>query len=105
MITTGTFNQNAADQPNDSTRCPPMSGPMAAPAPATEAQMPMARVRSLSSVKILRINDSVEGITMAPPTPSRARPTISCAGACAVAATMDASPNSTNPARNKRFRP
>ncbi|GAA1919562.1 hypothetical protein GCM10009753_60260 [Streptantibioticus ferralitis] len=105
--TTGTLTQNAADHPYRSTSGPPTNGPMDAPAPgrATAAQIPMTSVRSRGSVKMFRINESVDGITSAPPSPSSPRPAISCHELPAVAATTDATPNSPNPARNSALRP
>ena len=46
-----------------------MTGPMATPAPATPAQMPMARPRSAGSGKMLVRIDSVAGMMSAPPMP------------------------------------
>ncbi len=46
---------------------------MAAPSAAVAPQTLSARVRSRASEKTERISDSVDGITIAPPTPSSAR--------------------------------
>ena len=69
----GTLTRKAACQLNRSSRAPPTTGPTAAPRAAVAPQMLRASVRSRASVKTARISDSVEGITIAPPIPSRAR--------------------------------
>ncbi|CAM5738695.1 hypothetical protein MAUB1S_01056 [Mycolicibacterium aubagnense] len=48
-------------------------GPSAEPAAKHDAQMAMASRRDVASVKMLRISDNVDGISMAPNTPSVAR--------------------------------
>ena len=63
-----------------SSRKPPTTGPTAAPADAAAPQMPTARLRSLGSWKMLRISASVDGIRVAPATPSSARATIIMSG-------------------------
>ncbi|PXX61085.1 hypothetical protein DFR70_109276 [Nocardia tenerifensis] len=104
-IAHGRFSQKAARQPEFCTSRPPTTGPAAAPRPVTADQIAMARTRSRSSVKILRIIDTVEGISIAAPIAHSARPTSSCHGSFAVAATIDASANTTHPATNMRLRP
>jgi hypothetical protein len=69
----GTLMRNAACHEKCSSSSPPTSGPTAAPRPDTAAQMLSAVARSLGSVKMTRISDSVIGMIMAPPTPSSAR--------------------------------
>ncbi|GAA3291805.1 hypothetical protein GCM10020218_065330 [Dactylosporangium vinaceum] len=49
-----------------SSRNPPTSGPIAEPAPNAVDQTAIARVRSTASVKMLRISDSVDGISVRP---------------------------------------
>ncbi len=61
-------------------RKPPTTGPTAAPAEAMAPQMPTARLRSLGSWKMLRIRARVDGISVAPAMPSRARATIISSG-------------------------
>ena len=51
--------------------------PKAPPAPATELQMPMARVRSRGSVKVVVMMVSVAGESTAPPRPCSARAAVS----------------------------
>lgn len=79
--------------------------PDGGPGAATAAQKPMARARSWGSVKMFRIRESVEGMTMAPPMPSSTRPAISCPEPVAVAATTEATPKSTKPIRKSFLRP
>ncbi len=61
-------------------RKPPRTGPTAMPAEAIAPQMPTARLRSLGSWKRLRISARVDGISVAPATPSRARAAIIISG-------------------------
>ncbi len=82
-----------------------MTGPVAAPTAATAVHTPMARARSRRSGKTWRSIESVAGMIMAPPTPSRARAPISTAGVPAVAATADATPKSAYPDSRTRRRP
>lgn len=58
-------------------------GPTAMPAEAAALQIPMARLRSRGSWKRLRISARVEGINVAPATPSSARAAIIIPGVCA----------------------
>jgi hypothetical protein len=53
----------------------------------------------------LRMIDSVDGITVAPATPSSARAAISSSGVGAYAVISDAPPNVSAPISNSRFRP
>jgi hypothetical protein len=52
---------------------------MAPPAEKLAIQMPMATVRSCGSRNMLRISESVDGASVAPATPSKARAAISTA--------------------------
>ncbi|GAA4987544.1 hypothetical protein GCM10025734_12650 [Kitasatospora paranensis] len=72
-----------------------------APAP----QMPMAVARSRASGKSARISDSVEGMIVAPATPSRARARISQPALGAYAASSEAAPNAVEPSSSSRRRP
>ena len=56
---------------------PPTIGPIATPTPVVAPQSPMALARSERSVKMLAINDSVEGKIAAAPIPMNARAAIS----------------------------
>ena len=70
---------------------------------ATEAQTPMAKARSFSSVKVSRMIDNVAGIIIAAPTASTTRHAISIEGDGAKAAPSEAAPKTTRPARNIRL--
>jgi hypothetical protein len=54
---------------------------------------------------MLRISDSVEGATVAPATPSRARAAISIPGVVEKAASTEAAANAPAPVRSSRRRP
>ena len=73
MSMSGTLTRNAECQLNASSSAPPTTGPTAAPSAAVAPQMLSASVRSRGSAKTERMSDRVEGITIAPPMPSRAR--------------------------------
>ena len=92
--TTGTLMRNTEPHQKNSSSTPPTTGPSAAPAEATEAQMPMARARSRSSWKTWRTIDRVAGIISAAPTANPARAAISAAALGAKAAHSEARPNS-----------
>ncbi len=91
--------------PEELSSTPPTTGPSAAPAEATEAQMPMARARSRSSRKTWRTIDRVAGIISAAPTANPARAATGAAALGAKAAHSEARPNSGRPARNSRLWP
>ena len=74
------------------TRKPPRTGPVAAPTAATAVHMPMAVARSRRSGKTALSMESVAGMIIAPPTPSRARAAMSTSGVVASAATAEATP-------------
>ncbi len=71
-----------------------MTGPVAAPTAATAVHTPMATARSRRSGNTCRRIDSVAGMIIAPPTPSRARATMSTPALSAMAATAEAIPKS-----------
>ena len=102
---TGTASRNTEPQANRSSRTPPTSGPMAAPTEKLVIQIPIATVRCWSSSNMLRISDSVEGASVAPAMPSKARATISISGLDENAAATDATPNAAAPMRSSRRRP
>ncbi len=54
---------------------------------------------------MLRINDRVEGATVAPASPSRARAAISIAALVDQAASSEVTPNAAAPIRSSRRRP
>src|SRR5713101_475383 len=61
IVQTGTLIRNTAGQPKFSTSNPPSNGPIEMPIPATPAQIPMARARSLGTWKVLVMMESVVG--------------------------------------------
>lgn len=88
-----------------SSRNPPTTGPTAAPAEAIAPQMPMARLRSRGSWNRLRIRARVDGIRVAPATPSSARATIIISGVVAYALSTETAPNATAPISSSFLRP
>lgn len=71
----GTATRNTEPQWKCCSSAPPTMGPSVEPAVKHEAQMAIASRRDDVSVKMLRISDSVDGISIAPKTPSAARAT------------------------------
>jgi hypothetical protein len=67
--------------------------------------MPMAVARCRASANILLINDSVDGMTAAAPTPISALAPISSSAFGANAASTDATPNVMAPNTSTRRRP
>ena len=61
IVHTGTLIRNTAGQPKFSTSSPPSNGPSAMPTPATPAQTPIARARSLGTWKVFVMIESVVG--------------------------------------------
>lgn len=102
---TGTFIRNTEPHQNRSSRIPPTTGPRAAPPENAMAHTAMAVRRSARSGKIVRISPSVEGIRVAPPTPSSARAAMSISAEEAKAAARDAAPKSGAPISRIRRRP
>ena len=83
----------------------PMIGPKVDPAVKQEAQIAMASRRAEASAKMLRINDRVDGISMAPKTPSTARATTRYSALGANAAMADTTANPVAPIISSRRRP
>ncbi len=88
-----------------SSSSPPTTGPTAKPAALIPLQMPTAAVRSPGSVNTLRTIDRVEGMIVAPATPSSALAAISSSGVGAYAVTAEAAPNAAVPMSSRRLRP
>ena len=80
-------------------------GPSAAPPVAPADQIAIARVRCAGTRKIARTIESVDGISVAPATPSSARATINHSALGEKAAATDASPNAPAPIISNRRRP
>ena len=74
-----------------------MMGPTTAPTENIVAQTATANWRRRSSMKMLRISESVDGINVAPATPSPARAAISAGAEGANAAATDAALNPAAP--------
>lgn len=105
MAATGTASRNAAPHQKVSTSAPPITGPAAMPSANIVAQMPIATARRRASRKMLEINDSVEGMSVAPATPSRARATISSSAFGAKAARIETAAKAVVPITSRRLRP
>ena len=84
---------------------PPTMGPSAIATPAMAPHRPMARARSLRSVKTLEISERVAGKVMAAPSPIRARAAISWAGLVVNPPARLAAPNTVSPASSIPLRP
>lgn len=102
---TGTFTRNAACQLKCSSSSPPRIGPSAPPRAAIADQTPSAVARSLGLGNRVRIIDRVEGMIMAPPTPSIARTAITSPGESAQSTAVEARPNSEKPVSSIFLRP
>ncbi len=101
----GTLMKNTEPHQKCSSSQPPTTGPSAAPPANIAAQVAIASRRSSPCVKMLRINDSVDGIRVAPNTPSNAREANRASALGLNAAHTDAMPNPTAPISSSRRRP
>ena len=101
----GTLMKNTEPHQKCSSSQPPTTGPSAAPPANIAAQVAIASRRSSPFVKMLRISDNVEGISVAPNTPSRAREANSASAVGLNAAHTDAMPKPTAPINSSRRRP
>jgi hypothetical protein len=102
---TGTARRNTDPHQKCSSSQPPTIGPRADPIAKPDAHRPMATRRRAGSGKVVRISERVEGIKVAPATPSIARAAISTAGLVAKAASVDATANPVAPMSRSRRRP
>ena len=84
---------------------PPITGPIALPAENAEIHTAMATERWRWSLNMLKINDRVDGASVAPAMPSSARLTISISGLFENAARSDSTPNAAAPTRRSLRRP
>ena len=100
----GTLSQKIHCQERPSTMAPPMTGPRATARPAVPLQMPRARPRRAGDTAPDRIV-RVSGVTMAPPTPCRARAAMSASMLGAMAAIAEPKVKIASPTRNIRLRP
>ena len=102
---TGAMAMKMAAQLKCSSSQPPTIGPIAMATPALAPHKPMARARSLRSVKTLEISDSVAGKVMAAPSPITARAAMSCAGLVVKPPARLAAPTTARPASSMPLRP
>ena len=102
---TGTLTRNTEPHQACSSSTPPTTGPSAAPAANPVAQIASARRRWSRSANSVRSSARVEGISIAPKTPSRARAATRCAASVANAAAADTAPNPVTPISSSRRRP
>ena len=102
---TGAIAKKMLDHENSCSSHPPTIGPSAIATPAVAPHSPIARARSLRSVKMLAINDSVAGNTIAAPSPIAQRARISWPALAARPPRIALMPNTASPARSIPLRP
>ena len=102
---TGTPSRKTAPHQKNCRMMPPTSGPIALPTMKPVIQTVIAKVRSRSTWNMFRISDKVEGISVAPATPSNARVAISMPAVVEKAASTEATPKAAAPVSNSRRRP
>ena len=102
---TGAMAMKMLAQLNCSSSQPPTIGPVAMATPAIAPHSPMARARSLLSVKTFEISDSVAGNAIAAPSPITDRAAMSCAGSVVKPPARLAVPNTVSPASSMPLRP
>src|SRR5580704_13711695 len=102
---TGAIAMKMLAQLNCSSSQPPTIGPVAMATPATAPHKPIARARSVRSVKTLDISDSVAGKVIAAPSPITDRAAMSCAGSVVKPPARLAAPNTASPASSMPLRP
>ncbi len=84
---------------------PPAIGPSAIAMPAVAPHNPIARARSVRSVKTLEISERVDGNTIAAPRPMKHLAAISCPDVSASPPRTLARPNTARPASSMPLRP
>src|SRR5947209_2264902 len=105
IAATGAIAKKMLRQPNSSSSQPPTIGPSAIATPVIAPQRPIASARSRRSMNTFVISDSVEGNTIAAPTPITARAPISWPGLPVSPPAMEAIPNTDRPASSIPLRP
>ena len=100
-----TLTKKMLRQPIASVSKPPTVGPIARPTEAMPVQMPIALALAFGSGKAALTSASDATLTMAAPTPWRARPMFSTSSVGASPQRADAPANSTMPAMKTRRRP
>ena len=96
-VVTGTPTRKTEPHQKCSSRRPPAIGPTTAPTENMVAQTATANCRRRSSMKMLRISERVDGISVAPATPNKARAPIRASGVGAKAAANEATLNAAAP--------
>ena len=99
-ITTGTLIRNTEPHQKCLSSSPPIMGPKALPTMDRQLHRAIARLRSRSSSKVIRMSARVAGIIVAAPIARIARAPINAPGVGANAAAREASPNNARPPRN-----
>ena len=89
----------------NSSRAPPMIGPITAPPVKATVHRPMAVRRWAGSANMARISENVDGARVAPPMPSRARPRMNSSGLEDRTRSAEAVPKAAAPASRSRLRP
>jgi hypothetical protein len=102
---TGTLIRNTEPHQKWSSRNPLTSGPIAVPLEKTAIQTASAARRCPGSWNMLRVSAMVEGISVAPATPSTARAPMRVPALCAYADAAEASPNAPAPSSSRCRRP
>src|SRR5689334_8240380 len=97
---TGTANRKIDPQLKNSSNTPPTKGPSAEPTVNVVAQIATASLRSSRPWTTEGTNASLEGISIAPKTPIRARPAISCVAVSEYAVSADTMAKPKDPASN-----
>ena len=101
----GTLMRNTDPHQKRSRSAPPRIGPSETPSAPTPLAIPTAVVRSLASVKTLRVIERVDGMIVAPAIPSRARAAMSIAELVAYAVSAEVAANAAVPMRSSFLRP
>jgi hypothetical protein len=97
--------RNAEPHQNRSSNAPPMMGPAVMPPMKQASQMLIACPICSGRGNMCRISAIVEGMSVAPATPRRARAAISISGLWEYAASTDTAPNAVPPTRRSRRLP
>ncbi len=102
---TGTPRRNTDPHQNWWRSIPPTTGPSAVPAAKQVIHTETARVRCRGWVNRVRMSDRVEGMRVAPATPSSARLRIRVRAVGENAASTEATPKAAEPINSRRRRP
>ncbi len=102
---TGTPTRKAAPHQNRSIRAPPITGPTVIPPMKQASQMLIACPICSGRRNMCRIIAIVDGMIVAPATPSSARDRISISALCEKAASTETAPNAVPPTSSRRRLP